>query len=636
MRPPIRPWQRAWLRAMASASTGPGTPFTPAGAPTAHWSFLETLYLAAIYTAFGVHPLAARLITALLSGLLLPWLAYRLSHRARRDVACNVSTARNISTMTAALAAIYPYFVLYGAMLQTEAFYICALLWSLERAIALTVHPVPRDTDKHENGVSASIRARQRRPRLVFGFDFQEPVRSGAVLGLSLGIATLLRQSILPWVVILFAWLLWQALRPPAVAPPLPTQGGGRGVGRYLPPLAALFIAGGCCSPASRPSRCATTVPTATSYYSTPMRAMPCTRRSTRCTAQTSKSSRPRRCRRIWEAGIERSGVGQGAHGPWSRLRAGRPAPLRPPLTQPRRRLLRILAATDHLTHQQHRPHRILDPICAVHALRPVSHASPFAHSPIRPFAPRPALPFHPLLQRAPHPHLAMPRYRLPVDAVLLIFAALGIVDLGARLKVRFAVGAPVTLRIPLPRRQYPGCAGISALSGPAPRLTSSTKDRTSIPWMRCKPMKTAHPRPSAPVRAIRAVCVPFPKQPPMQLITPQPSKPLTRVHLRPAASRQPICKPKSLVTRRQHRHQGTRLPFRPLPTITDRPMIPIRHIHLLPADIDLQHLRRPQRQLPHPGQRLARRQQSPCAFITRSSQKRASVPCPASIGCTA
>jgi hypothetical protein len=38
------------------------------------------------------------------------------------------------------------------------------------------------------------------------------------VLGASLGVATLLRQSVLPWVVVLFVWLLVQALAGPARA----------------------------------------------------------------------------------------------------------------------------------------------------------------------------------------------------------------------------------------------------------------------------------------------------------------------------------------------------------------------------------------------------------------------------------
>ena len=39
--------------------------------------------------------------------------------------------------LAAGLAAVYAYFVLYGAMVQTEAFFICAVLWSLERGMAM-------------------------------------------------------------------------------------------------------------------------------------------------------------------------------------------------------------------------------------------------------------------------------------------------------------------------------------------------------------------------------------------------------------------------------------------------------------------------------------------------------------------
>ena len=46
--------------------------FTRAGEPTAHWSFLYPLYLAVVYAVFGYHPLAARLVQALLDKVPLP------------------------------------------------------------------------------------------------------------------------------------------------------------------------------------------------------------------------------------------------------------------------------------------------------------------------------------------------------------------------------------------------------------------------------------------------------------------------------------------------------------------------------------------------------------------------------------
>jgi hypothetical protein len=56
-------------------------PITPADAPTAHWSFLYTLYLSLIYTLFGPHPLAARVLQAVIVGILHPYIAFRIGER---------------------------------------------------------------------------------------------------------------------------------------------------------------------------------------------------------------------------------------------------------------------------------------------------------------------------------------------------------------------------------------------------------------------------------------------------------------------------------------------------------------------------------------------------------------------------
>ena len=281
----------------------PWYPFTPAETPTAHWSFLYTAFLAAIYALVGPHPLAARLVQALLGGVLLPWMTYRLANtvtQRRRDTdtqrrhgtsatqghrdedtqkgqgtrvpqghrdtetqgtkktrprprredrraprhesseaperpeplpitnpspvpstvegstaspehspeICRLSRAQSrdpspvvhrpssivrppspvfprpsstVPLLAASIAAFYGYFILYAARLLTETFFIIALLWSLERAIALALRP-------------------------------QRSLPTAAQLGLALGIAALLRQSILPWVPVLFLWLLWQAI----------------------------------------------------------------------------------------------------------------------------------------------------------------------------------------------------------------------------------------------------------------------------------------------------------------------------------------------------------------------------------------------------------------------------------------
>ncbi len=165
----------------------PWYPFAPADAPTAHWSFLYTAFVAAVYSVAGPHPLAARLASAILAGILFPLLLYYLSRRVFPSPPPLTigNSPLTIDHLSALLAALYAYFILYSAMVQTEALFICALLWSLERALA----------------VEQALRR---------GETPAWPAWLG--LGVSLGLAALLRQSILPWVAVLFLWLLARAL----------------------------------------------------------------------------------------------------------------------------------------------------------------------------------------------------------------------------------------------------------------------------------------------------------------------------------------------------------------------------------------------------------------------------------------
>ena len=161
-------------------------PFTAANTPTAHWSFLYSLFVAGVYGIFGPHPLAARLAQAVLGGIILPLMVYIFSRRlfSSRSWLNRLNArglhAETMALMAAGISAVYFYFVLYSATLMTETFYISALLWSLCEAISLAERP----TLKH-----------------------------AVLLGISLGLATLLRQSILPWVAVMFLWLLWSGYR---------------------------------------------------------------------------------------------------------------------------------------------------------------------------------------------------------------------------------------------------------------------------------------------------------------------------------------------------------------------------------------------------------------------------------------
>lgn len=179
-------------------------PFTPPDTPTAHWSFLYSLFVAGVYAIFGVHPLAARLVEAVLGGILLPAMAFLLARRFFGDWGPRapgeavvstpgaahrgrISRRDRLALLTAGSFAVYAYFVLYSATLMTETFFVVGLLWSFERALAL-----------RQQMCQAPARI--------------QPSRA-LTLGLSLGLTTLLRQSVLPWVLVLYAWLFWVGLR---------------------------------------------------------------------------------------------------------------------------------------------------------------------------------------------------------------------------------------------------------------------------------------------------------------------------------------------------------------------------------------------------------------------------------------
>lgn len=146
-------------------------PFTRAGAPTAHWSFLYTGYLAAVYAALGHHPLAARLLQALLAAILGPWLAWRLGNRLFGPPAGRAA---------ALASSLYPYFIYYSAALMTEMFTVFAILLLLERTLALAERPAHAPA----------------------------PWRDWALWGAVIGLAALTRQVALLPVPLLGLWLL--------------------------------------------------------------------------------------------------------------------------------------------------------------------------------------------------------------------------------------------------------------------------------------------------------------------------------------------------------------------------------------------------------------------------------------------
>lgn len=143
-------------------------PFTRANTPTAHWSFVYPLYLAGVYTLTGYHPLAARLVQGILAGLLISLLVYRLGRRVADETT---------GLVAAGLAAVYGYFIYYNAALMTETFFIVLVLLSLHLSLEIKEKP---------------------------------ELWRWIALGLALGTAALLRQTVLLFIPFLLLWLLWE------------------------------------------------------------------------------------------------------------------------------------------------------------------------------------------------------------------------------------------------------------------------------------------------------------------------------------------------------------------------------------------------------------------------------------------
>ncbi|MBK8900862.1 MAG: hypothetical protein IPM53_06760 [Anaerolineaceae bacterium] len=163
-------------------------PGTAANEPTAHWSYLYTLYLAAVYALFGPNPLIARLIQAVTVGILMPWLVYRLAlhlfpQETRPEGDETFGRGEKIGLLSAGIVVIYIYFIYYAAALLTESFYITTILWLFDLTLQMR-----RSTFRHQMS------------RWIW-------------LGVALGLTVLLRQVFLLFIPFLLFWLWW-ALRP--------------------------------------------------------------------------------------------------------------------------------------------------------------------------------------------------------------------------------------------------------------------------------------------------------------------------------------------------------------------------------------------------------------------------------------
>ena len=151
-------------------------PITKANEPTAHWSFLYTLYIAVVYKIFGPNPLVARVIQAIITGVLLPFLTFQLGKYLFN---------KTVGLVTAGISAIYIYFVYYASTLMTESFYILSILASLYLAMKLV--ETHQGTDQ----------------------THRKLVKYAILLGFLMGIAALLRQLIILFFPFIFLWVWW-------------------------------------------------------------------------------------------------------------------------------------------------------------------------------------------------------------------------------------------------------------------------------------------------------------------------------------------------------------------------------------------------------------------------------------------
>lgn len=106
-------------------------PWIKADAPQSYYSYSISLFLAGIYSLFGYQPLAARLVMAVLSTLIV-LMIYLLSRRFFNQ---------RIALLSTGIAAVYAYLIFYGVTLVTETPFILALLVAIYLGFKTTENP---------------------------------------------------------------------------------------------------------------------------------------------------------------------------------------------------------------------------------------------------------------------------------------------------------------------------------------------------------------------------------------------------------------------------------------------------------------------------------------------------------------
>lgn len=151
-------------------------PYAKANQPTAFWSYLYTLILAGVYAVFGHAPLIARVLQAVAVGVAMPYLLFRLGRRA---------FGTRAGLLAAAIGAVYLYHIVYAASLMSEALYIVGILWLTDTVLRLR----------------AALESGRRPWPLAVEF------------GLAVALTILLRQVVMAFLLPLGLWMMWKAWR---------------------------------------------------------------------------------------------------------------------------------------------------------------------------------------------------------------------------------------------------------------------------------------------------------------------------------------------------------------------------------------------------------------------------------------
>ena len=146
----------------------PWYPWVAADTPQSYYSYTISLFLAGIYTLFGYHPLAARIIMGLMSTATV-WLLFLIGQRL---------FGTTVALVASAVSAVYAYLIFYGVTLVTETPFTLALLIALYLAIRMRAGEV--------KGVGAWF-----------------------TLGVVLAVAVLLRMAVVFFIPILLLWLYY-------------------------------------------------------------------------------------------------------------------------------------------------------------------------------------------------------------------------------------------------------------------------------------------------------------------------------------------------------------------------------------------------------------------------------------------